>query len=80
MDNDGQRIRIWNINRKDSINELISSQSSIEMLNIHSITNDSNKRQEYLIIGKSKNQRDLLIFEYSQPCDEQNDSSNISIC
>ncbi|CAF3712480.1 unnamed protein product [Rotaria socialis] len=80
IDNDGQRIRTWNVNRKDNINELICSQGSLQSLDVHAISNDSNKRQEYLIIGTSKQQRDLLIFEYTQPFDEQKDSSNVSIC
>jgi hypothetical protein len=41
------------------------------------MTDDCNKQQEYLIIGKSINERNLLIFEYTQPYD---DSSNISTC
>jgi hypothetical protein len=42
--------------------------------------NDPNKRQEYLIIGRSINERSLFIFEYTQPYDDQLDSSNISVC
>ncbi|CAF4520587.1 unnamed protein product, partial [Rotaria magnacalcarata] len=80
IDNDGQRIRTWNVNRKDNINELICSQGSLQSLGVHAISNDSNKRHEYLIIGTSKQQRDLLIFEYTQPFDGQNDSSNFSVC
>ncbi|CAF0933568.1 unnamed protein product [Adineta steineri] len=70
VDKTGQRIRTWNIHRKDVINELISSLDSIQSLYVHLITNDLNKRQEYLIIGKSINDRNLLIFEYTQPHDE----------
>jgi hypothetical protein len=44
------------------------------------MTPNPNKRQEYLIIGKSINERNLLIFEYTQPYDDQTDSSNMSIC
>ncbi|CAF1317126.1 unnamed protein product [Rotaria sordida] len=80
IDNDGKRIRIWNIYRKEILNELISSQNTLQSLYVHLLTNDSNKRQEYLIIGKSINERDLLIFEYTQPYDDQIDSSNIPIC
>ncbi|CAF3291293.1 unnamed protein product [Rotaria sp. Silwood2] len=80
VDNDGQRIRTWNIQRKDILNELISSQNILQSFHVHLLTNDSNKRQEYLIIGKSINERDLLIFEYTQPYDDQTDSSNISVC
>ncbi|CAF3609104.1 unnamed protein product [Rotaria sp. Silwood1] len=81
IDNDNQRIRIWNIQRKEILNELISSQSKLEYLHVYLLTkNDLNKKQEYLIIGKSKTERDLFIFEYTQPYDDQTDSSNISVC
>ncbi len=62
------------------INELISTQGTLQNLHVHSIIHDSNKRQEYLIIGKSINERNLLIFEYTQPYDDQTDSSNIAVC
>ena len=73
-------MRTWDIHRKDVINELISCQGTLQTLNVHSIATNPTKRQEYLIIGKSINERNLLIFEYTQPYDDQNDSSNISIC
>lgn len=81
MDSDHQRIRIWNIHRKDLLNEHPINQGTFQNFTIHSITTDSSRRQEYLIIAKSNNERNLLLFEYTRPSDESTtDSSNLAVC
>lgn len=73
-------MRIWNIYRKDLINEYQCNQGTLQNLTIHSIILDANKRQEYLIMGKSINERNLLLFEYTQPSEDSVDSSNLAVC
>ncbi|CAF1462620.1 unnamed protein product, partial [Rotaria sordida] len=79
IDHDGQRIRTWNINRKEVLNELLSLQGTIQSLHVHSIYNDLNNRNEYLIGGLSMNERSLIMFEYNQLNDNNTDSSNNNI-
>lgn len=82
MDADHQRIRIWNIHRKDLLNEHSINQGTFQNFTIHSISNESSRRQEYLIIAKSINERNLLLFEYTRPSDESTtvESSNLAVC
>ncbi|CAF3939874.1 unnamed protein product [Rotaria sordida] len=79
IDHDGQRIRTWNINRKEVLNESLSLQGTIQSLHVHSIYNDLNNRNEYLIGGLSMNERSLIMFEYNQLNDNNTDSSNNNI-
>ncbi|CAF3397563.1 unnamed protein product [Rotaria sp. Silwood1] len=76
IDHDGQRIRTWNINRKEVLNESLSLQGTIQSLHVHSIYNNLNNRNEYFIAGVSMNERSLVIFEYNQSNDNHTDSSN----
>lgn len=71
-------MRIWNIYRKDLINEYQCNQGTLQNLTIHSMIIDANKRQEYLIMGKSINERNLLLFEYTRPSEDSVDSTNLS--
>ncbi len=81
IDNDGRRIRTWNINRKEAINESLSLQGTIQSLHVHSILNNSNNQKEYFIAGISMNERSLVIFEYTQSNDDRIDlSTNIVAC
>ncbi|CAF1448606.1 unnamed protein product, partial [Adineta steineri] len=81
IDNDGQRIRTWNIKRKEVINESISVQGTIQSLHVHSILNNLNNQNEYFIVGKSMNERSLIMFEYTQSNDNRIDISNdIATC
>ncbi|CAF0896684.1 unnamed protein product [Didymodactylos carnosus] len=59
VDNDGQRIRQWNIHRKQVTKEFITSHGTLKTIKTHYLTN-SKKR---FIIGTSPNERSLLVFE-----------------
>lgn len=78
IDRDNQRIRTWNIQRKEVINEYILQENSIEKLYVHRIKTNP---KEYYLIGISMNERSLVMFEYTQFNDDQIDlSNNILVC
>jgi hypothetical protein len=81
IDVDGHRLRTWNIHRKETINESISSQGALQSLHVHPTHNDTQHRQEFLIAGCSSNERSLSLFEYTQPtAGDPLDASHVTIC
>ncbi|CAF0779871.1 unnamed protein product, partial [Didymodactylos carnosus] len=59
VDNDGQRIRQWNIHRKQVTKELFTPHGSLQTLKTHYLI----KSKKRFIIGTSPNERSLLMFE-----------------
>ncbi|CAF4126476.1 unnamed protein product [Rotaria socialis] len=78
IDRDGQRIRTWSINRKEVLNQSLSLQGSIQSLHVHSICNNINKQKQHFIVGLSTNERSLMMFEYNQLYDDDDDHTDSS--
>ena len=76
MDNDGQRLRLWDVDRKECIHEALSLSSGVQSLHVHPLFNQTTNGKEYLIVGLSMNERSLVMFECNPLRDESVPSSS----
>lgn len=64
LDHDGERFRMWNVERDELINQSYSHQGAIEKFHLHAMINEQ-QRTEYLLLGSSQHERTLFLFEYT---------------
>lgn len=75
MDIDGQRLRTWNLIRKETINQCLALSTRIQSLQVHNLSK-KDQREEFLIVGLSMNERSLVMFE----CTLSSDAHSIVLC